>query len=239
MESTPWDTATVILGGICTLAIFSFLIRENPFYRFFEHLFIGIAAGFLPIFTIKDFLWPRVLAPMSGFTTVQYPDGTYAEPYQPLYLLYIAPMLFGLLYYFLYSRKYSWLAKVVIGFSLGYSAGLTFKGFFAEMLPQLTSSFKPLIVLGEGGIDWTSSANNCFFVVTLFSVMYYFFFSFRRDSGSSKAVSNTGRMLMMICFGAFFGSTVMARMALLVERMHFLLVEWANAIVSCFQRLVQ
>ncbi len=35
----------------------------------------------------------------------------------------------------------------------------------------------------------------------------------------------------MVCFGAFFGSTVMARMALLVERVGFLLIDW-RAVVA-------
>ncbi len=50
---------TILLSGIGTLAIFSFLLKENAFYRFFEHLFIGIAAGYLPVVTIKTFLSPR------------------------------------------------------------------------------------------------------------------------------------------------------------------------------------
>jgi hypothetical protein len=37
---------------------------------------------------------------------------------------------------------------------------------------------------------------------------------------------------MMIVFGAFFGSTVMARMALLVERVQFLLQDWVAALTS-------
>lgn len=45
IELLNWSWLTIMLGGIATLAIFSFLIKENSFYRFFEHLFIGIAAG--------------------------------------------------------------------------------------------------------------------------------------------------------------------------------------------------
>jgi hypothetical protein len=32
--------------------------------------------------------------------------------------------------------------------------------------------------------------------------------------------------MLMGCFGAFFGSTIMARMALLVERLDFLIHDW-------------
>jgi hypothetical protein len=65
-----------LVGGFATVAVFSFLIKENPLYRFFEHLFIGIAAGFGIVFTIKNFLWPRILTPMLGADIVVFPDGT-------------------------------------------------------------------------------------------------------------------------------------------------------------------
>lgn len=226
-----WIVATVLVGGIATLAIFSFLIKENPFFRFFEHLFIGIAAGLGVVLTVKNFLWPKILVPLFGLHIVVFPDGTVSGEYNRGYLMYLAPMAFGLLYYFIYSRKHSWLAKLAIGLSLGASGGLAFQGFFNQMLPQLQSSFKPLVVFSAAGPDWWPSFNNSFFVFTLLCVMYYFFFSFRRSSKSMERLSAGGRWLMMVCFGAYFGSTVMARMALLVERLQFLLGEWRLALV--------
>ena len=38
----------------------------------------------------------------------------------------------------------------------------------------------------------------------------------------------------MVCFGAFFGSTVMARLSLLVERLQFLLGPWMQSIGEMF-----
>jgi hypothetical protein len=39
---------------------------------------------------------------------------------------------------------------------------------------------------------------------------------------------------MMITFGAFFGSTVMGRMALLIDRLQFLKGPWWDAIKQLF-----
>jgi len=225
-----WELATILIGGIASLGIYSFFLGENYFYRFFEHLFIGIAAGLLPLLTIKEFLWPNIVTPMIGASITTFPDGTLSEPYSFAALLYLVPLGFGLLYYTLYIPKISWLAKLVIGFSLGYTAGLSFKGFFAEMMPQFASSFKPLIVVKEGVLQIGSSINNIVFIFTLFSVMYYFFFSIKGKRPVFERVSKAGRLLMMVCFGAFFGSTIMARMALLVERIQFLLDPWWNAV---------
>jgi hypothetical protein len=230
-SSSVWSQVSVLLGGVATLAIFSFLIKENAFYRFFEHLFIGIAAAIGPLFLIRDFLWPEIIDPMVGGGIVYYPDGTQSEPYQPLTLLYLAPMVFGSLYYCIYSKRYSWVAKVVIGFSLGASGALSIKGFFAETIPQLKGSFKPLVVMTEGHVAWFESFNNSLFVVILLLVLNYFLFTFGKGDSVQSKVAPLGRPLLMVCFGAFFGSTVMARLALLVERVQFVVHDWAFAVL--------
>jgi len=232
MTIAGWHIVTVLLAGFATLAVFSFLIKENPFYRFFEHLFIGIAAGLGVVVSIKNFLWPKVLVPLLGLDIVRYPDGSLSGAYNGWNLLFLAPMAFGLLYYFIYSQRYSWLAKLVIGFSLGASGGIAFKGFFNEMIPQLSGSFKPLLVFSGPAFQAGSSLSNAVFVFTLLAVMVYFLFSFRLESRALTRVSLCGRWLMMVSFGAFFGSTIMARMALLVERLQFLINEWAQTLFT-------
>jgi hypothetical protein len=235
-SASTWSLASVLVGGIATLAIFSFLIKENRFYRLFEHLFIGIAAGLGPMLLIRDFLWPNILEPMLGLTIVTYPDGTVSEPYQPLYLLYLAPMLFGCLYYFIYSQRYAWLAKIVIGFTLGASGAVAIRGFFSEAVPQIASSFKPLVVLNEGRVAILDSLNNTLFVLTLLLVLNYFFFTFGKEGSAQGKIAPLGRPLLMVCFGAFFGSTVMARLALLVERVQFIVGDWLSAVISVVAR---
>ncbi len=230
LSESSLNLLIILIGGFGTLAIYSYLWRENAVYRFFEHLFIGIAAGFGIVETVKNFLWPKILSPMFGYNQLALPDGTVIESYHSLYLLYIAPMLFGLLYYTIYSAKYSWLSKVVIAFSLGTAGGMAFEGFFNRILPQVVSTFKPLVVLQDQKIDWGTSLSNLVFVLTFLLVMNYFFFSFRQEGKAAKFMNRSGRWLMMICFGAFFGSTVMARMALLVERVDFMLGDWWQAI---------
>ncbi|MBX7138370.1 MAG: hypothetical protein K1X83_10325 [Oligoflexia bacterium] len=224
-----------LLGGISTLAVFSFLIKENAFYRLFEHIFIGISAGIGLVVSIKSFIWPKLFAPLLGLDIVTYPDGTFSKSYEPATLLYLIPMLFGTLFYFIYSKRHSWLAKLVIGFALGASGGAAFKGFFNEMMPQLFGTFKPLLVFSGHQIDWFESFSNCVFIFTLLSVMYYFFFSIRSESRTLGRVGVAGRWLMMVSFGAFFGSTIMARMALLVERLQFLLDDWSAAVAALFR----
>lgn len=231
-----WEQATIFIGGIATLSIFSFLFfGENKLFRFFEHIYIGIAAGFLSIYTIRNQLWSIVLEPMLGLDIVVFPDGTTSKAYNAAWLLYLIPMGIGALYYTIYSKRYQWLSKIAIGFSLGAAGGLAFKAFFNEIWPQITSSFRPLVVLSEGGsINWSASAENSLFVLILLCVMSYFFFTFRTTGVVYNRVMVSGRWLMMISFGAFFGSTVMARMSLLIERLQFLITQWFPLVKGWF-----
>jgi len=214
---------TIFLGGICTLAIYSFLVKENAIYRFFEHVYIGIATGITVVYGFERFLWPKVFKPMFGFEVSYFPDGTVANEWQPLFLLYLIPAAFGLLYYFILSKKYAWLAQIAIGISLGYGGGLAFKGFFNDFMPQLYDTFRPVYVAGSSG----ETISNIVFLSVFLSAMFYFFFTFKRKPGGVvQKISTTGRWMMMGCFGAFFGTTIMARMALLVERLRFFIDDW-------------
>lgn len=226
-EAYSWEWWATFAGGVSTLAVFSFLYRENRFYRIFEHFYIGIATAYGVMSLIRDPFWPEVIRPLFGFERVVFPDGSVKKAYDQRELLLILPIVFGSLYYTILSRRWSWIAQVVIGFSFGVSAGLTFKGLFVELLPQIFDSFRPVYVPGS----WGETVSNLVFIVILLSSMTYFFFSFkRRPGGLVERTSSLGRWMLMGCFGAFFGSTIMARMALLVERLDFLVNEWWPAL---------
>ena len=68
--------------------------------------------------------------------------------------------------------------------------------------------------------------SNIIFVLTLLSVLSYFLFSFDIKSKVLRNTTTLGRWLLMIGFGAIFGSTVMMRFTLLIDRMYFVFIEW-------------
>ena len=48
----------VWIAALLTLFIFSFLYKDNPFYKFAEHLFVGISAGYYVILELWSVIWP-------------------------------------------------------------------------------------------------------------------------------------------------------------------------------------
>lgn len=194
------------LAALGTLAIYSILYKENPAYRLAEHIFIGAATGYL-VYTawaqiLKPLWWDRIIA---------------GEWY------WVFALVAGSMYYFIYSKKYVWISRLIFGALLGLVAGTAFKGFAGTNIDRITASFKPIYGHGMGA---GQIINNVIFIVVLLTVMSYFFFSFEHKTPLRRIPSSIGRWVLMFAFGAMFGSTVMARMSLLIGRINFLLNDW-------------
>ena len=219
------DLLVIWIAAAATLGIFSFLWKENPIYRFFEHLFMGLSLGWGIVLTWTRNLEPRWFKPLFGLDVP--PDGSYNY----LNLFWILALFVGVMWYFIFTRRLKWIARIVIGFFIGVGAGLGIQGFFRLYLPQITASFKSLWPTRESTGDTLRAArDNIVFLVTFYSSMVYFIFTFKREGPGLRNVATAGRWLMMIAFGAMFGSTVMARLSLFIERMYFLLGDWLRIV---------
>ncbi|NUQ00164.1 MAG: hypothetical protein HUU35_09955 [Armatimonadetes bacterium] len=204
------DSIVTWLGVLATLAILSVVYRENPFYRFFEHLFIGVATGFGLFVTWRDAL-----------------SETWWTPLSQGYWYWILPPLIALMFYTVYLPKYSWMSRFLISVLFGLGAGAAFRGFASQVFPQIAASFLPIVpraaTATSEAVTIGDALNNLVFVLTLVCVMVYFFFSFRHQNKAISSTARVGRWLLMVAFGATFGSTVMARFSLLIDRIQFLL----------------
>jgi len=204
------DKAVMVLACISTLAILSVVYRENAFYRFFEHIFVGVATGFGIFVTWRDAI-----------------SGNFWQPLTHGAWYVVIPMLVSLLFYTVLIPKYAWMSRFLISVLFGLGAGATFRGFATEVFPQVESSFLSVVPRAAAGdvpaVTWGLALNNIVFLGTLICVMVYFFFSFRHENKAIQKTARTGRWLLMIAFGATFGSTVMARFSLLIDRIRYLL----------------
>lgn len=201
----------VWVGVICTLAIYSLLYRENPIYRFFEHMYIGLAAGYSLGPAGVDILYRFWITPI-------WVEGYWAWSF-------LVP--FGLYLYFIYSERYGWVSRIVIGALVGAYAGLFFQEFASRYVIQLHSTLtRPLFPSSANpGVGVLDLIANWVFIIMLISVLTYFTFSYQQK-GAVKGVATAGRWFLMIGLGAIFGNTVMARMALLIGRVYYLLSDW-------------
>ena len=196
---------TWIAAGL-TLAIFSFLYKDNPFYKFAEHLYVGISAAYAILYVFYFDVKPLLI---EKFITEQG-----AERW-----ILLIPAAFGLIMLARWIPKISWLSRWSIALTVGIAAGLGITGQIQGiLLPQIQGTLVPL-----------NSINNVIMVIGVIATLIYFYFSIAHK-GAVKIGSRLGMVFIMVAFGASFGYTVMARISLLIGRLHFLVFEWLHLV---------
>lgn len=199
------------VAAFLTLGIFSFLYRDNPWYRFTESIFIGISAGY----------WVVVLF-FENFHG-KFWVGREEEP-----MLWVGAIL-GLMMLSRLIPKIGWISRWPLAFIVGATSGLWMMNYLtSNAMAQVQSTIMPLF--GEGfGASAGQIVGNAVIIVGTFAGLIYFFFS-KEHKGAFGATARVGIWGLMITFGAMFGYTVMSRMSLLIGRVDFIFRDWLGLI---------
>jgi hypothetical protein len=56
---------SVWIAALLTLAVFSFLYKDNPLYKFAEHLFVGVSAGYYIVLNLWTVIYPNMWEPLT------------------------------------------------------------------------------------------------------------------------------------------------------------------------------
>ena len=194
------------LAAFLTLCIFSFLYKDNPFYKLAEHIFVGGSVAYLLIQTWYFTVQPMLVRPLIK------------EGISQNYML-IIPAALGIMVFTRWLPTVGWISRWPIAFSIGVGTGLGITGNIQGiLLPQLKATIVPL-----------NSVSNVIMVIAVVTTIVYFYFS-RERKGGIGFTSRIGMMFIMTFFGASFGYTVMARVSLLIGRSYFLLHSWLHLI---------
>ncbi|MBK7140922.1 MAG: hypothetical protein IPH75_02435 [bacterium] len=232
----------VTCSAFLTLAILSFLYKDNPFYKFAEHLYVGISAGYWMSqgfwSTIVGNLIPRLSESLSGFFKQPYNAGEWVGGFFYTNWMYFIPVIFGILLLMRLSSKYGYISRWALAFIIGTTAGLQFIRYLrSDFIEQISSTFVPLLVdwqgIGHFFSNFSLSATGQFVMMVSNWIIFlgvlcglvYFFFS-KEHTGLFGKASRFGIWILMVTFGASFGYTVMGRVSLLVGRITFLFRDW-------------
>lgn len=248
---------TLAAAGI-TIALYSFLYEDNPLFKFAEHLYVGVALGY--VFAL---IW---------YTTLL------ADLFQPLFLgggargawLLIVPSVLGIMMVLRVVPKVAWVSRISFAWVVGFGAGISVTAnISAQLLEQIYPTIAPstgwdrldvvflaasavLLLLGllllrrngepqamqgwPGPVLLTAIFGFSFFydggmpALILIGVcaVLVYFFFSVEHAGTIGAVARVGIWFLMVAFGASFGFTIMARISLLIGRMQFLLGDWLH-----------
>lgn len=207
-----WEILGIWLGALVTFCLYSFLYRDNPFYKFAEHLFVGMSAGYWVIYNIENVLipnwWQNMVPAEGGFNWV-----------------WVIPGIFALFMLARIVPKTAGLSRLALGMIIGTGAGLNMVSFFQT---NAMSQVKGTIISVATGSAW-DIFSSVVLVVGVVSGLVYFFFS-KAHTGIVGKTANVGITILMVAFGASFGYTIMARLSLLIGRCQFLLEDWLPTI---------
>jgi hypothetical protein len=201
------------VAGLLSLCIFSFLYKDNPFYKFAEHLFVGVANGYFLTFTVHRVLIPNLFNPLFAGK-----------------LWLVISFIVGILYIMRFVPKVSWLVRIPIAITIGYYSGAYIP---AVVQADIVRQIQGTILTPQNFQAWHAGNMGVVWSVILFigvlCTLSYFYFS-KEHKGILGVTSRIGTIFIMIGFGAAFGYTVMARISLLIGRVQFLLGDWLGII---------
>jgi hypothetical protein len=240
-DSNVLDAFLVTMAAFLTLSIMSFLYKDNPFYKFAEHLFVGMSAAYWMCqgfwSTIVGNLIPRLSEGAADFFLVPH------IPWDYNFIFWI-PVILGLLLLMRLSPKAGWISRWSLAFIVGTTAGLNFVRYLrSDFIKQVGATFMPLLVDWNGFGSFFSNLNlsisgqfvlilsNWVIFIGVLCGLVYFYFS-KEHTGMFGRASRVGIWVLMITFGAGFGYTVMGRISLLVGRLTFLFRDWLGMTIG-------
>jgi len=187
-----------------SLFMYSFLYKDNPFFKLGEHIYVGVSVGYGLVITYYEVMVKKLYVPMLQ-------QGNW---------WLIIPTLLGLLVLARFVPAIAWLSRISFAFIVGVGSGIAIPRVISSLiLQQVQGTLKPLVMAGDGGVTWFTLAglNILLILVGVASVLFYFFFSIEH-TGAVHRIARIGIYFLMVSFGAAFGYTVMARMSLLIGR---------------------
>jgi hypothetical protein len=215
------DLITGLAGFILTLMVLSYLIGDNPLFRFANYLFVGVSAGYVALVVWSQVLVPGLFEPLFSK----------AWPERGLYLI---PLFLFVLMLMKVSPRLAWLGGPSIGYVAGVGAAVAVGGaIFGTLFPQVMASAEPFDTRSGSLLDALmngSILNGLILLLGTVTTLAYFHFGARRKTDGSvrrNGLVNTiawiGQIFVAVTFGALFAGVYSAALTALIERISSLI----------------
>jgi len=201
-----WGT----IGFFLSVLVFSYLIGDNPLFRFAIHLFIGVSAGVVSVIILYQVLYPRLIVPFLTGTNTQR-------------LVALIPLVLSLLLVFKVSPQMGRLGNIPSAYLLGAGAALTVGGVvLGTLIPQGLSAVTPF------GKEYTTGEKleGALILIAAISTLLYFYFGSRFEIGKPlkrpawiEWSARVGQVFILITLGAIFAGVYVTAITALSERL--------------------
>jgi hypothetical protein len=200
--------AATWVAALVTIGVWAYLVGERRFFGLAQHLLAGLATGYLTVLAVREVLIPRLFEPL-----VADPAGEVLL--WPALLLVLAMAGARLLPRPFVAVPAAILVAGIAAFALGGAVTGT-------LLPQMAGTLLapgPAVSLVNGLIGLAITA----------LVLLAFLHGVPRGRLLAGA-AGTGRWLLLGGIGGWLGFLLVSRLALLVDRLQFLLGDWLGIV---------
>ena len=216
---TGLDLVLGLLGFLLTLAVFSYLLGDNLFFRTALYLLAGVSSGYAAALILTKVILPYLILPLG-------------KPGTATFYLSLAPLLLSVvLLAILIPRRQQW-AKLPLAFLVGVVAAVALSGVLRGTLaPQLLAALQPFdqtALIGDGTNAWLRLLEALLGLLGLISVLFVFHHYQRSRNGVLtrsnliEGVSTIGQVFLGITFAALFVGIYATALIALISRLSWL-----------------
>lgn len=197
-------TAATWIGALATIIVFGRLLGERRLFGIVQHLFAGLATGYLVVLAVREVLGPRLVEPLL------------ADPAGRLELWPAAVLVVALIGARYLPRPALTLPlSVIVGGTAAFALGGAVAG---TLLPQVSAG-----IVGPGTAQSVLSGALALIISVLVVLGFVHGVPRTRLGGGGVWL---GRWLLIGGLGGWLAFLIMSRLALLVDRVGSLLFDW-------------
>jgi hypothetical protein len=209
------DLTVGVVAFAFTLMTLSYLVADNPAFRFAVHVFVGVAAGYVAAVAWWQVLWPDLLLPLA--------DGT---PMQRAALA-LPLLLSGMLL----MKAWPPLGRIgapAMGLLVGAAAAVAVGGSVqGTIIPQAAASVDALGVREATSIEALVNAA-VILAGVVFTLAYFHFSSPSNTDGPVRTIAPLrviaaiGGLFLAVTLGVLFAGVYSAALTAMIERLNFI-----------------
>ena len=209
------DLIAGIIAFLFTIMVLSYLIGDNPLFRFAIYVFVGVSAGYVAAVAWWEVLWPDVILPIMNGTPMQKA------------LLAVPILLSGLLLMKAWPPL-SRLGMPAMGLLVGTAAAVAIGGAVSGTLfPQIGATmdaFAPIrTTTAEAFVD------GLLILAGVVTTLVYFHFGARTTADGTvrrfraiEATATVGGIFVAITLGVLFAGIYSAALTAMIQRLYFM-----------------
>ena len=201
------DLVGLLIGLILTLFIYSYVVGDNPLYRLAVHILVGVSAAYTAVVVIQ-----QIIVPIA--------EQIRQNPTDRTSLMWGAPIFLALLLLLKRLPSLAWLGNNTVAMLLGVGAATALLGAFTGTLwPQITA---------VPGFNVSPLQGLLIAILTIMTLLSFQFSGQIKNgewqlSSWQQGVTQIGRAVLMITFGALFAALLNTSLILLGSRLSYYL----------------